>query len=430
MRKSPTLLLACAALLAGCASSSPPPDPADSAGSSASTTPSVAPTPAADGRGGVPPGYPLDVDVVAPLVITTISPDPIPVTGTDGKVHVAYELSVLNSGPRPATITKIETLADGPAGAVIATVAQQEIVERTILIPNLLPTPVTEIPAGRTAVLVLDDAYDTRVNVPAEVTHRLTLTLGKAPPEYQPTLSSQYPDAATQFGGAVRTSSAVPVVIGPPLAGNDWVAGNACCIVSPHRGAVMGVGGRLNGSERYAIDWLRADLGKNPTTTHAGDGTRNEDYLAYDAPLLAVADGTVTAVVSDNKDAKPQVVTPNQAFKELGGNYVIIDIGDGNFAFYAHMMPGSASVKVGDKVTRGQVIGRLGNSGNTTEAHLHFHVMRAPVPLSGDNVPFEIDRFTFVGTLDGDRFVPDARTSERTNQLPLAWDVLNFPPAA
>ena len=77
--------------------------------------PSVAPKPApADGRGGVPPGYPLDVDVVAPLVITTISPDPIPVTGTDGKVHVAYELSVLNSGPRPATITKIETLADGP----------------------------------------------------------------------------------------------------------------------------------------------------------------------------------------------------------------------------------------------------------------------------------------------------------------------------
>jgi hypothetical protein len=55
--------------------------------------------------------------------------------------------------------------------------------------------------------------------------------------------------------------------------------------------------------------------------------------------------------------------------------------------------------------------------------------MRAPVPLSSDNVPFEIDRFTFVGSLDGERFVPEAKPSERTNQLPLAWDVIDFPPA-
>jgi murein DD-endopeptidase MepM/ murein hydrolase activator NlpD len=412
MRKSPAVLLACAALLAACSSSSSNPTP----------------TPVADSRGGVPPGYPLDVDVVAPLVITTIGPDPIPVTGTDGKVHVAYELSVLNSGPRPATITKVETLADGPAGATVATVGQQETVERTILIPNLSPNPVTDLPAGRTAVLVLDDAYDTRAKIPADVTHRVTVTLGTALPEYQP-VSARYPDSVTQIGGAVRTSTALPVVVGPPLAGNDWVAGNACCVVSPHRGAVMGVGGRLNGSERFAIDWLRIDPAKNPVTTHTGDGTRNADYLAYDAPLLAVADGTVAAVVFDKKDATPQVITPDQSFEELGGNYVIIDIGDGNFAFYAHMLLGSASVKVGDKVTRGQVIGRLGNSGNTTEAHLHFHVTRAPVPLSADNVPFEIDRFIFAGSVDGERFVPEAKPSERTNQLPLAWDVINFAPA-
>jgi len=298
MRKSPTLLLACAALLAACSSS-------------------ATPAPAADSRGGVPPGYLLDVDVVAPLVITTIGPDPIPVTGTDGKVHVAYELSVLNSGPRPATITKLETLVDGPAGAAVATLGQQETVERTILIPNLLPDPVTEIPAGRTAVLVLDDVYDTRAKVPADVTHRFTVTLGKALPEYQP-VSARYPDSVTQFGGAVRTSAASPVVIGPPLAGDDWVAGNACCVVSPHRGAVMGVGGRLNGSERYAIDWLRVDPAKNPVSTHRGDGTRNEDYLAYDAPLLAVADGTVAAVVTDNKEATPQVITPDQSFETTG----------------------------------------------------------------------------------------------------------------
>ena len=356
MRMSPILLL-CAALLVACSS----------------TTDTAAPS-VDDSRGGIPPGYPLDVDVVAPLVLTTLSPDPIPVTGTDGKIHVAYEIEVLNSGPKPAMITQIETLAGGPDGATVANVGSQELAARTILIPNLHPGPVTEIPAGRTAVLVLDDVYDTRAEVPAEVTHRLEMTLGPALPEYQP-VSSRYPDAVTQIGGVVRTSAESPVVIGSPLTGDDWVALNGCCGVTTHRGAVMGAGSRLDGSERYAIDWVRLDPTKDPATTFTGDGKRNEDYLAFDAELLAVADGTVTTAVTDLNEAVPQVITANQAFDELGGNHIIIDIGDGHFAFYAHMIPGSASVKVGDKVTRGQVIGRLGNSGNTSEAHLHFHVI-------------------------------------------------------
>jgi Peptidase family M23 len=410
MRTSPILLL-CAAVLVACSS------PTDAA------EPSVV-----DSRGGIPPGYPVDVDVVAPLVLTTLSPDPIPVTGTDGKIHVAYEIEVLNSGPKPATITQIDTLAGGPDGATVATVGSQEIAARTILIPNLHSGPVTEIPAGRTAVLVLDDVYDTRGEVPAEVTHRMGMTLGPALPENQP-VSSRYPDAVTQIGGVVRTGTGSPVVIGSPLAGDDWLALNGCCGVTTHRGAVMGVGSRLVASERYAIDWLRLDPTKDPATTFTGDGKRNEDYLAFDAPLLAVADGTVTTVVSNLKEAVPQVMTANQAFEELGGNHIIIDIGGGHFAFYAHMIPGSASVKVGDKVTRGQTIGRLGNSGNTSEAHLHFHVSSGPVPLSSDNVPYEIDRFTLAGSIDGDHVVWEPSPSERINQLPLNLSVVNFPSA-
>ena len=58
----------------------------------------------------------------------------------------------------------------------------------------------------------------------------------------------------------------------------------------------------------------------------------------------------------------------------LAGNHVILDIGGGRFAFYAHLQPGSLRVKLGDKVRRGQVLGLVGNSGNSTEPHLHFHI--------------------------------------------------------
>ena len=70
------------------------------------------------------------------------------------------------------------------------------------------------------------------------------------------------------------------------------------------------------------------------------------------------------------------------------GNHVVVDIGEGRFAFYAHMQPGSVRVKVGDKVKTGQVLGLLGNSGNTDSPHLHFHVMDGPSPLVSNGLPF------------------------------------------
>lgn len=77
------------------------------------------------------------------------------------------------------------------------------------------------------------------------------------------------------------------------------------------------------------------------------------------------------------------------------------DIGGGHYAFYAHLQPGSLRVRLGERVRRGQVIALLGNSGNSSEAHLHFHVSDANDPLMSEGVPYVFDRYALTGLAGG-----------------------------
>lgn len=299
-------------------------------------------------RSGALPGYPTTADTLTPLIITPLAPDPVPVTGTDGKVHVAYELQVLNFSPRVATLTRLETLAGGPNGRVVATVEGDALTGRTFLVMDAKPRLNAEVPVGRTSLILVDDVYDTEADVPVRVTPRLSATFAPAAAEYASSASLYPGDAVSLVGKAVTTGTTSPVVIGPPLTGVDWVAYNGCCGFSSHRYTTLPIGGRINGSERYAIDWFRYDLAVDPTTlpeglspSFRGDPRKNENYLAYDAPLLAVADGTVVTVVSDVPDSVPQVLPSGLAVGDAGGNVVTLDIGGGVYASYAHLVPGS-----------------------------------------------------------------------------------------
>ena len=77
----------------------------------------------------------------------------------------------------------------------------------------------------------------------------------------------------------------------------------------------------------------------------------------------------------------PGALPPGLPIAEADGNFVVLDIGNGAFVLFAHMQPGSVTVKAGDKVKRGQVLGRVGNTGNSQAPHLHLHVMDGPSPL-------------------------------------------------
>jgi hypothetical protein len=430
LRRIPIVLVAGAVVLAACSSS------ADTSGSTTSSTTAPVSPAASAGADGVVAGYTTDIDRMSPLIINAAGPEPIPVTGTDGKVHMVYELEVLNFSPRPATLTQLETIAGGPDGGVVATVEGDALTERTLLVVDTALNPTAEIPAGRTALILVDDTYETKDDVPATVTSRLTASFGSAAAGFEGQAALFPEGTVTQFGPSVARGDGSAIVIGPPLAGDDWLAANACCSLSSHRGTIIPIGGRINAAERYAIDWFQIDQSPgadlNPgksISSHRGDPTKNESYLAYGEPLLAVADGTVVTVVSDVADTPPLIPPVGLELSELGGNVVTIDIGGGVFAFYAHVAPGSPTVKVGDKVTRGQVIGTLGNSGNSTEAHLHFQLATSAASLTGDNLPFEIDTLTLVGNYPDGVFAPGPDAGPRTNQLPLIASLVSFPPA-
>ncbi len=417
----------CLLLLGACSSSS-------GSKSTSGNTPGVGGTASPT---GIHPGYPTDIDQISPLVITTLAPDPIPFNGTDGKVHLAYELQIFNASPRPATMTTIETLEGGPTGEVLASLSADDLAARSLLVgpPLAQGETAVEIPGGRVALVLLDGVYDNRADVPPQITHRISATFAVSSDDDR--VTALYPTQASQIGGVVTPRVESPLVIGPPVAGDHWLTTGSCCKLDGHRAFMMPIGGRMNGTERYGLEYVRLDVDAKPLIDKEagligqtrGDPTKNESYLAWDQPVLAVADGIVVTVVSDVEDRPPGSFAEGLPLNNLTGNGVIIDLGNGVHAMSNHLRQGSVTVKVGDQVRRGQVIGRLGNSGNTFLPHLHFQMFRGIAPLAGDNVPFEIDRFVFDGELTSDGMTNPTPAGPRTNQYPLTESVTSYPPA-
>lgn len=100
----------------------------------------------------------------------------------------------------------------------------------------------------------------------------------------------------------------------------------------------------------------------------------------------------------------------------IAGNWISIDLGRNRYAFYAHLQPGSIRVRVGDRVRRGQVIGLVGNSGNSVGPHLHFHIGDANSLNGGEGIPFVFSSFDMVG-----------QTRRRALEMPLNNNVVRFP---
>ena len=363
------------------------------------------------------------VPVAVTPVIANLVAAPVPVLATDGKIHLAYELQLTNVLNQDVTITSVKVLA---RDQTLLTLTGDQVADWTRVIGT--QTPTTKLGPGQSGIVWLDVALDKSAAIPTDLVHAVGISIPKPTPPL-------IPATMEEKVAPVSVQSRKPPTIAPPLDGPNWLDGDSCCVLGAHRSAVNAISGGLWAAERFAIDYVQ--LQPNGTIS-AGDVTKVESYPYFGADIHAVADGPVVGVHDGLPEQVPTKSPTGLILEEYGGNHIVQDIGDGNYAFYAHLKTGSLKVKVGDQLTTGQVIAALGNTGNSEAPHLHFQVMSTPDPLRSDGLPFVIKSFHLDSRLASPdeldlllqgkpaRMQPGFTARDETEVSPLGLDVMSY----
>ena len=355
----------------------------------------------------------VPVDVEIPFA-------PIPVKAMD-KMNLAYEIHITNFSRTPLALAGVEVLADNAASTQLANYRDAELVKRMAVMNFVSETQEKNvIGAGQRAIVFLLVSADAG-SVPAALKHRLAFKSTEA------AALGANEEVKEQIieGVRVAVQNEKPLVVGAPLSGR-WLAGNGLSNDTGHRRSEIAVGGRARIAQRFATDWIK--LGDDGLVARGGDMSQNANYYGYGAQAVAVADGVVVETKDGIPENTPQIkkrAVP-MTLETIAGNYVLLDIGGGRFALYAHFQPGSLKVKTGDRVKVGQVLGSVGNSGNSDLPHLHFQIADAASPLGAEGVPYVLKSFKMQGVVKVDAdfikngFKPDpTAATKREMELPI-----------
>jgi hypothetical protein len=359
-------------------------------------------------------------EMSSPFVMRVIGPIQ-PVKGTDGLIHLSYAVQVTNTTVNRGTNFKavaVDPVKEfEPTGHNFVETDEGKDITGLIRRFAVKPTPGGDgaiepvgseeaerqqyrdaLGPGGSGVMFFDVTYDDPVDVPSFLSHKLFVDV-----------PSHGLNEHTAFTKPIPVDCKEPMVLKPPLAGSGWFDVNGCCaIINGHRSAVLALNGDLWSPEQFAVDWIQID--SNGTCCN-GDPHELSSWKTYGAPIHASAAGTVARIVGPNlPDQKPITPPVGVTLDNVTGNAIIQDIGGGRFILYAHLVPGSipANIHEGSWIEAGQVIGKLGNSGNSSAPHLHFQVMDSASPLASTGMPFVFDRLNVQGHIIGiEGFVVD-----------------------
>ena len=350
----------------------------------------------------IPPGYAHPPANATPLTLRVLPRSVEPAPATDGLIHLPYVAQVTNTQPTPYDIfgvVPVDPLAGFvPTGRNLIIDEQgRDLAGKVRLFatfpdntlpdtdpeqaPQSGPSFTARVPAGNSGLMFFDVTYTDPAQVPHFLAHAITLATPDGGGPGAPGLTNPVPVGCKK-----------PAVLRPPLVGHGWLAGAGCCTPLGYHWetAVQPYNGALQGSEQFAIDYVQ--IGPNNTCCN-GPVTALTSWWGYNTPVLAAAPGVVVSAVDGLPDQQPVGTVTNVPPGQDPGNSIVEDIGGGRYVGYAHLKPGSipAWVRPGARLRPGDLIGRVGNSGNSMAPHLHFQVMDAPSFFDATGLLFVFD---------------------------------------
>lgn len=305
------------------------------------------------------------------------------------EICLAYELHITNMDRYPLALQCVEVFTNG-FNTPFETYSG-ELLEKS-LSRIRVPEEIKDnniVNAGQRAILHILLGYDDRAKLPGVVSHRVV---------YSYLRDDESKIGVLTQGGVLNVASdKEALIISGPLGEGIWMAGRGVedgC--SGHRrGAIRPQNGIPYQKARYAFDFIRFS---EDGETCLGNRLENASWLTYGSEVLAVADAQVAAIQDGVPDSPPLDPTRLNKLtgKTLGGNYIVLDLGKNLYAFYGHLKPGSLLVDERETVKKGQVIGLIGNSGNSDIPHLHFQINRG-IHISGEAVPYVFEEYEYLG---------------------------------
>jgi hypothetical protein len=307
-----------------------------------------------------------------------LAPQPVRVGES---VHVFYELHLANYASTAVSLTEIAVL-DTNTSSVLQRYEGDALAALLVLPVDTKDMAPRSIPGGMHGAIYM--TLPLPEPLATKLSHRIKLSVPIRNDSRTVTLDSN-----------VLPFDRTPLLeLAPPLRGGTWAALYDPAMERGHRRVLYTVDGHAHLPGRFAIDFMGVDANGK---THQGDGERPSDYFGYGADVLAVSDGVVVAARDDfTEPATLAAASEHIAMGDATGVYVALDIGGGRFAFYEHMQPG-LTVKVGQKVRRGDRLGALGFTGSASSPHLHFHIANANAPLAAEGMPYHFTSYRLLG---------------------------------
>lgn len=344
----------------------------------------------------------------------------VPVKGSDGRFHAVYEVELTNFSGERAVLQDVSVL-DARSGAVITSLDAAGIGERLVVRDRNAPRGT--LGPSQAGILYLHIAFDSASAIPPMLTHRLAVATGSK--------------TIVATGGRIAMAALTSLMFEAPLRGSRYIAGDGCCDSVRHVRASLPINGKIFLAQRFAIDWEQLDP---QGRIYVGEPKDPASYVIYGKPVYAVADARVAAAVDGLPDTPPGALPAEIPIGEADGNHVVLELGNGRYALFAHLKPGSVRVRAGDLVRAGDVLGLVGTSGNSSEPHLHFHVTDSPSALASNGLPYLLRAFAVarrgVSTAALDQAILDGKliatepvvpAGPRDGVLPLDLWIVDFP---